>query len=238
MDQEKIGKFIRDLRKKNNLTQAEFAEKYGVTYQAVSKWENGKNLPDMALIKQISKDFNIDIEDILNGQHIKKKNQTNNNKKIMTLLIGIIIVFILIIIFLIKCNPGDFEFKTLSSNCNNFNILGSISYNEKKSSIYISNIEYCGGNDNEEYKSIECTLYESHGNTDIKISSANYSNNKSIKLEEYLHDVTFSVDNYKRVCKDYSDNHLYLRINAVDLNDKTTSYNIPLTLEDDCSIKK
>ena len=41
MDQEKIGKLIKVIRKKNNLTQAEFAEKYGVTYQAVSKWENG-----------------------------------------------------------------------------------------------------------------------------------------------------------------------------------------------------
>ena len=40
MDQEKIGKFIKEIRKKNNLTQAELAEKYNVTYQAVSKWES------------------------------------------------------------------------------------------------------------------------------------------------------------------------------------------------------
>ncbi len=41
MDQELIGKFIKEIRKKNNLTQQEFATKYKVTYQAVSKWENG-----------------------------------------------------------------------------------------------------------------------------------------------------------------------------------------------------
>ncbi len=38
MDQEKIGKFIKEIRKKNNLTQKDLANKYNVTYQAVSKW--------------------------------------------------------------------------------------------------------------------------------------------------------------------------------------------------------
>ncbi len=55
MDQEKIGNFIKEIRTKNNLTQKQFADKYNVTYQAVSKWENGKNMPDVALIKQIAK---------------------------------------------------------------------------------------------------------------------------------------------------------------------------------------
>ena len=42
MDNEKISEFIKKIRKDNNLTQKELAAKYGVTYQAVSKWENGK----------------------------------------------------------------------------------------------------------------------------------------------------------------------------------------------------
>ena len=41
MDSEKVGKFIKELRLKNNLTQQEFASEFGVTYQAVSKWETG-----------------------------------------------------------------------------------------------------------------------------------------------------------------------------------------------------
>ncbi len=65
MNAEKIGKLIKELRIKNKLTQAEFAEKYGVTYQAVSKWENGLNLPDISLLKQISKDYGISIDNIL-----------------------------------------------------------------------------------------------------------------------------------------------------------------------------
>lgn len=41
MNQEKIGKFIAELRKENNMTQIELANKLGVTDRAVSKWENG-----------------------------------------------------------------------------------------------------------------------------------------------------------------------------------------------------
>ncbi len=65
MNPEKVGKFIKKLRKDNHLTQKKLADKYGVTYQAVSKWENGINLPEVTLIRQMSKDFNINIEDIL-----------------------------------------------------------------------------------------------------------------------------------------------------------------------------
>ena len=73
MDQEKIGKFIKDLRIKNNLTQKEFADKYNVTYQAVSKWENGKNMPDLSLLKDICKDFDVSLDDLFNGEKRVKK---------------------------------------------------------------------------------------------------------------------------------------------------------------------
>ena len=53
MDQEKFGNLIKKIRLDNNLTQKEFADKYNVTYQAVSKWENGKNMPDTLLIKKM-----------------------------------------------------------------------------------------------------------------------------------------------------------------------------------------
>ena len=61
MNPEKVGQFIKRIRKENNLTQAELANQYNITYQAVSKWENGINLPDIALLKEMSHDFNIDI---------------------------------------------------------------------------------------------------------------------------------------------------------------------------------
>ena len=129
----------------------------------------------------------------------------------------------------------DFKFKTLSSTCENFNIVGNIAYNDKKSYIYISNIEYCGGDDIKLYKKIECILYESSNNMDIKISSFNYTEDKKITLEEFLKNVTFSIDDYKKTCKEYSKNSLFLSINAIDENNKITSYKIPLVLEKTCN---
>ena len=87
LNPEKVGKFIKKLRKDNNLTQQKLADKYGVTYQAVSKWENGINLPDVTLIRQMSKDFNISIEDILDGNLITKKKNTNLRRDIMKVLL-------------------------------------------------------------------------------------------------------------------------------------------------------
>jgi transcriptional regulator with XRE-family HTH domain len=224
MDQEKFGKLIKDIRKKHNLTQKDLADKYNVTYQAVSKWENGINLPDISLIKKICEDYDIDINNVLDVK-IKKKNKL--------LYIIILLDIILGILLIIKFNSNDdFEFKTLTTNCGDFKITGSISYNKNKSAIYISNIDYCGGDDIETYKEISCTLYEKNNDTTKVISSC--KSNKNIKLEDYLKNVNISVDNYVKDCKEYSENSLYLEINALNKNNKTINYKIPVILNDTC----
>ncbi len=233
MDQEKIGKFIKNLRTENNLTQQDLASILGVTYQAVSKWENGKNIPDISVLKQISEEFNININDILTGEK-KKKDSIHPSKKFISL---IIIIFLVIIIVLVinLLNSNNYEFKTLSTTCEQFNITGSVAYNKTKSSIFISNINYCGGNDTTKYKNIECTLYESDGNTLIKISDCGNEKQKNITLEDYLKDVNFNIDKYKSSCSNFKEAKLYLQINATDYNDKTTSYKVPLKLNENCS---
>lgn len=226
MDQEKFGKLIKDIRKKYNLTQKDLADKYNVTYQAVSKWENGINLPDISLIKKICEDYNIDINSVLDVKNKK------NNKHLLYIII-ILIIILGAIILIVKLNSNnDFKFKTLSTSCSNFRITGSISYNNIKSAIYISNIDYCGGDDTETYKEITCTLYEKNNDTTKVISSC--KSDKSIKLEDYLKNVNISVDNYVKDCKEYSENSLYLEINATSKNDKTTNYKIPVNLNDSC----
>lgn len=57
MEQEKIGKFIAQCRKEKNLTQAQLGEKVGVTDKAVSKWESGLRLPDIAILNDLSNVF-------------------------------------------------------------------------------------------------------------------------------------------------------------------------------------
>jgi transcriptional regulator with XRE-family HTH domain len=231
MNQEKIGLFIKNIRKKNNLTQEEFANKLGVTYQAVSKWENGKNIPDIGILKMISKEFNIDLNDLLDGEiKAKKKNKHNY---IYLVIIGILIILLISLYFILKKN-NDYEFKVLTSTCNNFDISGTIAYNDNKSSIYINNINYCGDDSTKLYSKIECTLYETNGNIERKISDYEYSKNK-ITLEDFLHKVVFKIDNYSRSCKEFTDNTLYLEINATDDLSKITTYKIPIELSKECS---
>ena len=230
MDQKEIGKLIKDFRKKNNLTQAQFAQKYGVTYQAVSKWENGKNIPDILILKQICQDFNINIDDLLEG------NNKKNIKKII-ISIGVLILALLLILIITLLNNTDsnFTFKTISTTCSNFEIFGSAAYNRSKSYIYIANINYCGETDNTDYQTIECHLYENNNDLKVELSKYTYSNDSPIKLDDFLQTVEFNLDNFTLNCNEMTDYSLLLEINCTDSNKKITTYRIPLILDDSCN---
>ena len=58
----KLGENIRALRLRKRLTQEQVAQQLGVTYQAVSKWENGTNTPDIALLPEIAAFFGVTID--------------------------------------------------------------------------------------------------------------------------------------------------------------------------------
>lgn len=68
MDKEKTGKLIKELRKKNGLTQLQLAEKLHVSDKAVSKWERGLSLPDIDLLEPLSAELHIRIDELLSGQ--------------------------------------------------------------------------------------------------------------------------------------------------------------------------
>lgn len=70
MNQIKIGEFIAALRKEQNLTQLELANKLGVTDRAVSKWENGRGLPDISLIVPLCEALSISVNELLCGERI------------------------------------------------------------------------------------------------------------------------------------------------------------------------
>lgn len=119
MDQEKIGKFIQDARRKKNLTQYDLANMLDVTDKAVSKWERGLSFPDISLLEPLSKALDVSVLEILHGENqidsqclkkkdmkvlleteleIAKEQKKNNN------FLHIIIIFLLVIIsiFIIK----------------------------------------------------------------------------------------------------------------------------------------
>ena len=114
MNQEKIGKFILELRKEKNMTQQELADKIGVTDRAISKWENGRGMPDLSLMKPLCQELGISINELISGEKIDKKEYQNkfeenvlntinySQKQIKktrnkyAIIIGIIILFLLV----------------------------------------------------------------------------------------------------------------------------------------------
>ena len=68
MNQQKIGEFLKELRKQKGLTQEQFAEIVNVSNRTVSRWENGNNLPDLDILIEISDYYEIDLRELLNGE--------------------------------------------------------------------------------------------------------------------------------------------------------------------------
>lgn len=81
MDQIKIGKFIADCRKKKNLTQMQLALKLNITDRAISKWENGKSLPDSGLMIDLCNILDITVNELLCGEMININNYKENAEK-------------------------------------------------------------------------------------------------------------------------------------------------------------
>jgi transcriptional regulator with XRE-family HTH domain len=117
MNQVDIGKFIAKCRKEKQLTQAQLAEKLGITDRAISKWETGKSMPDSSIMLELCDMLGIMVNELLSGEKIimenygkkadeniialKRKDENNIKKNVVisiifsiTLLIGIIVCFI------------------------------------------------------------------------------------------------------------------------------------------------
>lgn len=115
MDQIKIGKFIQLLRKDKNLTQVELANRIGVSDRAISKWENGRGLPDYEYISDLCDELGITFNEFIAGERIEDKDtktkleenlatvykeSTKNEKKlfkIKTILVTILIIVLALI---------------------------------------------------------------------------------------------------------------------------------------------
>ena len=87
MDQVKIGKFIAEKRKENNLTQMQLAEMLSVTDRAVSKWETGKSLPDSSIMIELCGILKISVNDLLSGEIV---NVENYNKELESKLVKMV----------------------------------------------------------------------------------------------------------------------------------------------------
>ena len=99
MDQVKIGKFIAECRKEKNLTQSQLAERLGVSDRAVSKWENGRSMPDSSIMLELCDEIGINMNELFSGRRIDmenykeiaennllqmKRNEEQNNKSMLS----------------------------------------------------------------------------------------------------------------------------------------------------------
>lgn len=72
------GAAIKSLREKHHMTQADLAEKIGVSSKTVSKWETAKGLPDISLLQSLAAALGISVIELMNGEHIINKNVSAN----------------------------------------------------------------------------------------------------------------------------------------------------------------
>jgi len=149
MNQEKIGKFIVKCRKEKNLTQEQLAEKLGVTNKSISRWENGKTMPDYSILKDLCNILEIDINELLAGEKIKKEEiqtysidnldlilkeyykmkKQKNILKITTIIIGSIIIFGYLFLLCL----GYYNKYEITTDINNYQeIIGPDSKNKYK----------------------------------------------------------------------------------------------------------
>ena len=118
MNQVKIGKFIAECRKKENLTQMQLAEKLNITDRAVSKWETGRAMPDTSIMLALCEILKISVSDLLCGEvvtlnnynkelednlleMVKQKEESDRRMLAMEWVVGILAICVLLIPILI-----------------------------------------------------------------------------------------------------------------------------------------
>lgn len=87
MDQIKIGKFIAEMRKEQNLTQQDLAEKLRISNKTVSKWECGNGMPDYAVMEKLCRVLNINVNELLSGERLPSQEYSKKAEENMISLI-------------------------------------------------------------------------------------------------------------------------------------------------------
>ena len=87
MNQTAIGSYIAKKRREKNLTQEQLAEKLGVSNKTISKWENGKCMPDYSIIEQLCKELSVTLSELMDGEDAAEDSvRVYDNEQILDLL--------------------------------------------------------------------------------------------------------------------------------------------------------
>lgn len=233
MEQDNIAYQIKKIRTDNKLTQLQLAEKLGVTFQSVSKWENGKNIPDVTLLNKIANEFDIDINVLLNGDDAKVVKKANK-----LLIVLFILLVVLLLVFLsdrvFNHETSSMKLTQISTSSSDFDISGSLVIDDSNAIIHISNIKYVGEKKDIIYKDVTFSLIEEYDNILTKIDEIVISDNK-VEFDVLVDDVSFAIENYVSNCDTFDCNILFIKVYAIDCDGKSTIFEIPFISDDNCS---
>ena len=147
MDQKRIGEFIAQCRKDKNLTQAELAEKLGVTEKSISNWETGRNMPDLSLFKDLCAILDITINELMSGEKLKNS-QDNLDENIIKLteyinlktmrygIYGMCVYFILLFFIVASKNMSPNSLVSMICAYNSVTFLSRYKINKSKSDLF------------------------------------------------------------------------------------------------------
>lgn len=225
MNPEKIGKFICELRKEQNLSQYQLADMIPITRQGVSKWERGVTTPDPQTLLRLSELFDVSINELLTGGRLETNSiedlekttlsildQSNKKtiliKRIVTASVSIITLLLLAFLSYYFINSyNSIKVYTISGYNNQFNTNNGVLISTKgKSYIKLGKLRH---DDNIEIKSIE--LYYMKNNKKMLIAKDNDIDNLTI-MESYGYESKLTKEDLKYIVKNsyliitYNDN--------------------------------
>lgn len=217
MDCDKVGKYLTELRKEKGLTQEQLAEIIGVSNKTISKWETGINVPDTYFLYALSKEFNVSVQDILNGEKIYNIMDSNNvviktinfynnmfRKKTTRIITSLVILFIILFSILYTfVNFNKNKIYDICSSSDNYFINGYLVYNPNEAIFLINNFNYENeyiGTEFEPFVS-KYEIFIKNYNDNILLFSGGKDFEKEIKLSEFLNSLNISFVTNKNELK-------------------------------------
>lgn len=248
MNPNEVSKIIEKARKEKGLTQNQLADKLGVSNTAISKWENGYNLPDISMFEPINKVLDIDMFSIINIQKSASENLDKAKKiKRKHFLKNIIIIFLIFILLLItnlltylninkeitKIKKSTPEVYKITSEDKDYIVDGYLIFNEKNNLIIINDIKYHGiaqGTSDNFYKHLKVSLKINDNILFTRNTTSTSKKNEDINIlfQEILSNVDHTTDNLQQMKHKFKQSHLELRLQKQDgsLTNKKINLNI------------
>ena len=245
MNQEKIGKFIKELREEKRITQDELGEILNISGKSVSKWERGLSLPDISNLQILADTLDISVSELLMGERSKTKKISNENyvkglnlyskklsfkySKLITLLILLFIVAFLIFYF---CNEyGSSAVYKIESADPAYTVKGYFIINKEMSILMIEEVKYQGdkiGTKDEPIISKSNVILDIDNKT---LVSFEHEVSKRMPYNEFLNQMSFTKIYNKNRKINVSKENKYVLTVECDYDKEYDKQKIPLKLE-------